>query len=63
MRFHGEYLVFTYTLHGEEFKQMQFVIARDDGLAFYAWAYTSPEKQYNENLPIAKGMYETWEIK
>lgn len=61
-KFHGEYLIFTYTLKGQAFKQMQFVIFRDDGLAFYAWGYTSPVEQYNTDLPIAKAMYESWII-
>lgn len=61
-RFHGEYIVFTYSYKGQAFKQMQFVIARDDGSAFYAWAYTSPAEAYEADLPVAKAMYESWEI-
>ncbi|WP_454785485.1 DUF4864 domain-containing protein [Legionella sp. WA2024007413] len=61
-RFHGEYLVFTYTFKGKTFKQLEFIISRDDELAFYTWAYTAPSDQYDINLPIAKAMYESWII-
>ncbi|VEB36768.1 Predicted membrane protein [Legionella sainthelensi] len=61
-RFHGEYLVFTYKYKNKEFKQMDTIILRDDGLAFYTWSYTSLMKQYNSDLPIAKRMYESWII-
>lgn len=61
-RFHGEYILFTYNLKNEAFKQLQIVIFRDDESAFYTWAYTSPVKQYNTYLPIAKAMYESWSV-
>lgn len=61
-RFHGEYLLFTYKYKNKEFKQMDTIILRDDGLAFYTWSYTSLMKQYNSDLPIAKRMYESWII-
>ena len=61
-RFHGRYVIFTYQYKGESFKQMQVVIARDDEKAFYAWAYTSPEKQYDTYLPIGKSLFESWTI-
>jgi TM2 domain-containing membrane protein YozV len=61
-RIHGEYLLFTYKYKNKEFKQMDTIILRDDGLAFYTWSYTSLMKQYNSDLPIAKRMYESWII-
>lgn len=61
-RFHGKYVIFTYHYKNMSFKQMQVVIFRDDEKAFYAWAYTSPEKQYDTYLPIAKSMFESWTI-
>ncbi len=62
-RLHGKYLIFTYTYRNQNFKQMQFVISRDDDQALYAWAYTSPIEQYNADLSTAKAMYESWIIK
>ncbi|MCW8408836.1 DUF4864 domain-containing protein [Legionella sp. PATHC035] len=61
-RFHGEYLIFTYKYKNNEYKQMYVIILRDDELAFYTWSYASLIKQYDADLPIAKGMYESWTI-
>ncbi|CAM3013677.1 TM2 domain [Legionella steigerwaltii] len=61
-RFHGEYLIFTYKYKDKEYKQMYIIISRDDGLAFYTWSYSSLIKQYDADLPTAKGMYESWTI-
>lgn len=61
-KFHGEYLIFTYKYKNQEFKQMDTVILREDGLAFYIWSYTSLMKQYNSDLPVAKKIYESWVI-
>lgn len=58
----GEYITFTYTYRGVEFKQWQIVVLRKDGQVFYAWAYTSPVEQYNHDLPIADGMLKSWTI-
>jgi TM2 domain-containing membrane protein YozV len=61
-RFHGEYLIFTYNYNKIAFKQIQFVIFRDDETALYTWAYTAPAKIFNMNLPIVKAMYQSWSI-
>ncbi|KTC81154.1 TM2 domain protein [Legionella cherrii] len=61
-RFHGEYLIFTYKYKNKEYKQMYVIILRDDELAFYTWSYASLIKQYDADLPVAKGMYESWTI-
>lgn len=61
-KLHGEYFICTYKMKGHPIKQMQFVIFRDDEQAFYAWAYTAPESQYNLGLSVAKSMYESWVI-
>ncbi|WP_392538646.1 DUF4864 domain-containing protein [Legionella sp. 227] len=61
-RFHGEYLIFTYKYKNNEYKQMYVIILRDDELAFYTWSYASLINQYEADLPIAKGMYESWTI-
>lgn len=61
-RFHGEYLVFSYNYKNQAYKQMEFIISRDDDMAYYTWAYTAPADQYDANLPVAKAMYESWKI-
>jgi TM2 domain-containing membrane protein YozV len=62
-QFHGEYVMFTFTHRNIALKRMDFVIERNDGLAFYDWSYTSPAKQFDQDLPLAKTMYESWVIK
>jgi hypothetical protein len=62
-QFHGEYIMFTFTHKNIVLKRMDFVIERSDGLAFYDWSYTAPEKLFDHDLPIAKTMYESWVIK
>lgn len=62
-QFRGEYIMFTFTHKNIAFKRMDFVIERDDGLALYDWSYTAPEKRFDQDLPLAKAMYESWVIK
>ena len=59
---HGESLVASYTYKGHALKQMQFILSRDGDQTFYSWTYTSPAEQYNNDLPLAKTMYESWKI-
>ncbi len=61
-KFRGESLIITYTYKQHEFKQLQIIILRDDGLALYTWAYTAPAKIFDTNLSLAKAMYESWII-
>lgn len=62
-KFHGEYIVFTYTDNkGNARKQMQFVLSSDDKKAIYSFSYTNTADLYNRDLPIAKTMYESWKI-
>lgn len=58
----GEYLIFTYTYAGRQYKQWQVVVLRSDNQVFYAWAYTSLGKQYDLDLDIAKAMFSSWVI-
>ncbi len=58
--YQGEYLVFTHTINNHMFKQMQLLLNKENGLAFYSWTYTSPEEIYDQYLPIAQKMYESW---
>jgi len=58
-KYEGRYLIVTYLLEGKQLtKQDQRIFPRKDGLGFYAWAYTSPEDQYDKYFPIAKSMLE-----
>lgn len=59
---HGESCVITFTLKGHEMKQMLFLLSRDGDKTLYSWTYISPVEQYNNDLPIAKAMYESWKI-
>lgn len=61
-QFRGEYILFTFTHRNIPLKRMDFIIERNDGLALYDWSYTAPEKQFDQDLPIAKTMYESWLI-
>jgi hypothetical protein len=61
-RTQGHFLIFTYNYKGQQFKQMQYVIFREDGEAFYAWAYTSPIDRYDVDFAVAKAMYDSWVI-
>lgn len=60
---HGESCIITFKLKGYDMKQMLFLLSRDSDNTMYLWTYISPAKQYNNDLPIAKTMYESWEIK
>ncbi len=58
----GEYAIFTYRFKGQDFKQWQVVVLREDGQVFYAWAYTAPVDQYDDSVAVAKAMLESWVI-
>lgn len=60
---HGESCIITFKLKGHDMKQMLFLLSRESDKTMYLWTYISPAKQYNNDLPIAKTMYESWEIK
>jgi TM2 domain-containing membrane protein YozV len=60
---HGEYLVATYNYKGQDMKKMQYVLLSKDGKTLYSWSYTSPKEQFDGDLPIAKSMFESWDIK
>ncbi len=62
-QFRGVYILFTFTHKNIPLKRMDFVIERNDGMAFYDWSYTAPEKLFDQDLPTAKTMYESWIIK
>jgi hypothetical protein len=58
----GESFEFIYTYQHVTFKQWQIVLLRPDNQVFYAWAYTSPLDQYDNDLNIAKAMLSSWTI-
>lgn len=59
---HGESCIITFTIKGHKIKQMLFMLSRDSDKSLYSWSYISPIEQYNNDLPIAKAMYESWKI-
>jgi TM2 domain-containing membrane protein YozV len=59
---HGESCIITFNLKGHEMKQMLFILSRDGDKTLYSWTYISPVQQYNNDLSIAKAMYESWKI-
>lgn len=62
MAMKGRYVVFTFTYDGKQYQQMQFVFLRNDGNAFYAWAYTSPLETYQIYYPVTQAMFRTWQV-
>jgi hypothetical protein len=58
----GKMFCAAYTLRGENSKQLQIVVPRADGKAFYAFAYTSPVAQYETYTPIYRAMLDSWTI-
>jgi TM2 domain-containing membrane protein YozV len=61
--FKGEAFVATYTYQGVKMKKLQFIVSKKGAEYIYAFGYTAPEKQFNKDLPVAKAMYESWDIK
>ena len=59
----GEYFVVTYNYKGVTIKNMQFILSKGDGKMIYIWGYAAPAKLYDNDLPVAKAMYESWSIK
>lgn len=59
---HGESCIITFKIKGHEMKQMLFLLTRESDKTFYSWTYVSPVEQYDNDLPIAKAMYESWKI-
>lgn len=59
----GKQAVMEYTLKGEKFKEWAVIIPKAGGDAFYVWAFTAPLKVYDEYLPVAKAMLDSWVIK
>lgn len=62
-KIHGIAFNATYKYKGMTIKKMQFVLEQPDAQFFYSWGFTSPADRYNDDLPIAKAMFESWKIK
>lgn len=60
--FQGEYIIFSYTLKNQPFKQLQYLFSSENKSVFYSWAYTSAAQQYDSDLTIAKTMFASWKI-
>lgn len=54
--------ILTFTIKGHKMKQLQILLSRDGNKTIYSWSYISPVEQYDNDLPIAKAMYESWKI-
>jgi len=59
---HGESCIITFKLKGHDMKQMLFLLSHEGDKTLYSWTYISPAEQYNNDLPIAKAMFESWKI-
>lgn len=60
--FHGEYVIATYYYKDIPMKMMQSILTDETGKLIYVWGYIAPVKFYNQDLPVAKAMYESWLI-
>lgn len=58
-KIHGEYFIVTYNYHGMAMKKMQFILMKDNGDYIYTWGYTATAANFDQNLPLAQGMYES----
>lgn len=61
-KFSGEYFITTYTYQGEPMKKMQIILMEKDSEYIYSWGFTASADYFDDDLPIAKAMYESWEI-
>lgn len=58
----GRSMMFEYTLGDIEYKQRQIVIPGEDPDVVVTWAYTNHAVVYDEHLPVAEAMLETWKL-
>jgi hypothetical protein len=62
-QFKGLYFIVSYMYKDIPMRKMQFIIISPDKKYAYSWGYTTTKERYGEDLPIAKAMYESWDIK
>lgn len=58
----GNYFITTYLYHGQAMKKIQFVLMKNHGDYLYTWSYTADENSYDNDLALAKKIYESWKI-
>jgi len=58
----GKYLIFTYNYDQYSLKQWQIILLRHDDPIFYLWAFTAPQNLYDQTLPTAKAILNSWDI-
>ncbi len=58
----GKIFLASYTVNGEQYKQLEIVVPRADGKIFYTFAYTSPADQYDDYYPQAEAMFASWQF-
>jgi TM2 domain-containing membrane protein YozV len=61
-KFFGEYIFISYNYEKTPIKEIQFLITSKNSNKVYAWSFISPSEDYNQYLPIAKAMFESWII-
>jgi TM2 domain-containing membrane protein YozV len=59
--FQGVYFI-SENSEGQEFKEISFIILRDDSPVAYIWEYIAPADKFEADLPIAKAIFESWVI-
>jgi len=60
--FKGYFFEVSYTYRGVPIKKMQFIIVNPSSTMGYSWGYTTDTTRYDIDLPVAKAMYESWNI-
>lgn len=60
--FHGRYVLYTYTLSDESYKQLQVVIFKSPSRAQYVIDYIAPAALFDKNLPAARAMIASFTI-
>ncbi len=58
----GRSMMYEYVLGGIHYKQRQIVLPGKDPDDVVTWAYTNHEVVYDEHLPIAEAMLESWKL-
>ena len=61
-RYHGKYVVYSYTLNDQPMKQLQVIYFRSPKRAQYLIDFVAPEAQFETDLPAAKAMIASFTI-
>lgn len=60
--FHGQYVVYSYTLEDHEYKQLQVVYFKSPSQALYVIDFISPTGQFDADLPTARAIISSFTI-